>query len=275
MDLGSNFHAKLEPFLLIGKSMKGAAAAKLIQDVTSAPGVFVFSELLELSNIQELSGSEQYAQHLELLKLFSYKSYADYLQRKDSLPPLNPAQTVKLKYLTIVTLASERRILPYSVLLKELDMPSVRELEDLIIDAIYLDILRGKLDQKEEQLEVEYTMGRDLEPGKLESVLAALQDWHATTAAVLTTLDEKIADIAQAAAADKTKREAYDKQLNATLKELTDKQKEKTTPVNSGIPRRGTFDSMDVDEPENTKGKSSRRAPQEAFAKQQRKRNRF
>lgn len=55
MDLGSNFSVKLEPFLLMAKSLKGAAAAKLIQDATSAPGVFVFSELLELSNIQEVS----------------------------------------------------------------------------------------------------------------------------------------------------------------------------------------------------------------------------
>jgi len=54
MDLGSNFVAKLAPFLLIGKSVKGAAAAKLIQDATAAPGVFVFSELLELPNIQEV-----------------------------------------------------------------------------------------------------------------------------------------------------------------------------------------------------------------------------
>ncbi|KAG5219451.1 COP9 signalosome protein [Salix suchowensis] len=112
-------------------------------------------------------------------------------ERKDSLPPLNQAQTVKLKYLSIVTLASERRAL---------DMPSIRELEDLIIDAIYLDILRGKLDQKEEQLEVEYTMGRDLELGKLETVLEALKDWHSTTAAVLTTLDEKLVSISSAAA---------------------------------------------------------------------------
>lgn len=53
MDL-ANFSAKLEPFLLMAKSLKGAAAAKLIQDATSAPGVFVFSELLELPNIQEV-----------------------------------------------------------------------------------------------------------------------------------------------------------------------------------------------------------------------------
>jgi COP9 signalosome complex subunit 7 len=57
-------------------------------------------------------------------------------------------------------------------------MPTIRDLEDLIIDAIYLDILRGKLDQKEQQLEVEYTMGRDLEPGKIEDVLAALTNWY-------------------------------------------------------------------------------------------------
>ena len=46
--------ASLEPFLLISKSAKGAAAAKLIHDATSAPGVFVYAELLELPNIQEV-----------------------------------------------------------------------------------------------------------------------------------------------------------------------------------------------------------------------------
>ena len=49
-----NSAAKLEPFLLMSKSAKGAAAAKLIQDATSAPGVFVFAELLQLPNIQEV-----------------------------------------------------------------------------------------------------------------------------------------------------------------------------------------------------------------------------
>lgn len=59
-------------------------------------------------------------------------------------------------------------------------MPTIRDLEDLIIDAIYLDILRGKLDQKEQQLEVEYTMGRDLELGGIGEILAALNNWCVT-----------------------------------------------------------------------------------------------
>ena len=54
MDLGANFHAKLEPFLLMAKSAKGAAASKLVQDATAAPGVYVFSELLEQPSIQEV-----------------------------------------------------------------------------------------------------------------------------------------------------------------------------------------------------------------------------
>ena len=58
-----------------------------------------------------------------------------------------------------------------------LEIPTTRELEDLIIEAIYLDIVRGKLDQREQQFEVEYTMGRDLEPGKLEQLLVSLQNW--------------------------------------------------------------------------------------------------
>lgn len=54
MEVGTNFVAKLEPFLLMSKGAKGAAAAKLVQDATSAPGVFVFAELLEMPNVQEV-----------------------------------------------------------------------------------------------------------------------------------------------------------------------------------------------------------------------------
>ncbi|THH31586.1 hypothetical protein EUX98_g2628 [Antrodiella citrinella] len=64
MELGATTTAKLEPFLLMSKSAKGAAAAKLVQDATSAPGVFVFSELLELPNIQEASNIQMVFLHI-------------------------------------------------------------------------------------------------------------------------------------------------------------------------------------------------------------------
>lgn len=34
--------------------LKGAAAAKLIESATAAPGVFVFAELLEVPNVQQV-----------------------------------------------------------------------------------------------------------------------------------------------------------------------------------------------------------------------------
>ncbi|EIW65085.1 uncharacterized protein TRAVEDRAFT_109231 [Trametes versicolor FP-101664 SS1] len=226
MEIGTQHVAKLEPFLLMSKAAKGAAAAKLIQDATSAPGVFVFGELLDLPNIQELATHETHSRFYSLLQLFAYKTYADYIQHKDSLPPLNDAQTIKLKQLTLVSLAQDSRILPYNELLRVLDMPTVRDLEDLIIDAIYLDIVRGKLDQKEGQFEIEYTMGRDLEPGKLEQLLVSLQNWASTTAAVLATLDNKLSELSNRTVTAKTMKEVYDRGYQSTLKEVVDKQKE-------------------------------------------------
>ncbi|KAJ7632328.1 hypothetical protein FB45DRAFT_791341 [Roridomyces roridus] len=281
--------SKLEPFLLLAKSLKGAAAAKLIVDATSAPSVFVFSELLELPNIQELANNEAHQKSFALLKLFAYRTYQDYIQNKDAYPALNAAQTKKLKHLSIVTLASERRLLPYADLLRELDMPNVRELEDLIIDAIYLDILRGKLDQKEAQLEVEYTMGRDLAPGQLESVLAALRNWSETTASVLQTLDAKLAAVATTAVERRNRAAAHEKALQAALREASERAKERgggrggrTLGGVGNMSSSGYFgDAMDVDEPgavmgrdgqENVKGKGRKPAPPDL--KPQRKRNR-
>ena len=55
LDLCANAASKIETFLLLAKGAKGAAAAKLIENATSAPGVFNFGELLELPNVQEVS----------------------------------------------------------------------------------------------------------------------------------------------------------------------------------------------------------------------------
>lgn len=69
------------------------------------------------------------------------------------------------------------QILSYGKLQAELEISSIRELEDLIIDAIYQDIVRGKLDQKEQQFEVEFTMGRDLQTSQLPALLEELKAW--------------------------------------------------------------------------------------------------
>ena len=44
----------IEPFLLLLKDAKGAGAASVITQAMSAPNVYVFGEILDLPNIQEV-----------------------------------------------------------------------------------------------------------------------------------------------------------------------------------------------------------------------------
>jgi COP9 signalosome complex subunit 7 len=46
-----------EQFVLLAKSTKGMAAVELVKQVLEAPGVFVFGELLDMPNIQEVNHS--------------------------------------------------------------------------------------------------------------------------------------------------------------------------------------------------------------------------
>lgn len=49
--------------------------------------------------------------------------------------------------------------------------------QDLIIEAIYADIIHGKLDQKNKQVEVEYALGRDIKPETIGKIADILQEW--------------------------------------------------------------------------------------------------
>ena len=44
--------------------------------------------------------------------------------------------TRKLRLLTVVSLAEQNKLLPYNLLMSELEITTVRELEDLVIEGI-------------------------------------------------------------------------------------------------------------------------------------------
>ena len=53
--VGEKPNNPLEAFLLLGKSVRGIAATQLVQQVTEAPNIFVFGELLQLDGIKEVN----------------------------------------------------------------------------------------------------------------------------------------------------------------------------------------------------------------------------
>ncbi|BFZ23429.1 hypothetical protein BsWGS_26468 [Bradybaena similaris] len=181
----------LEPFLLLLKDAKGAGAASILNQAMGAPNVYVFGEFLDLPNVQELA-TGAYASVHQLLNVFAYGTYKDYKASTAQLPDLTPQQLTKLRHLTVVSLATRSKCIPYSVLLQELAMENVRNLEDLIIEVIYADIIRGKLDQIHQQLEVDCALGRDIHEKSLDEVVAVLEQWCTGCEGVLRSIEEQI-----------------------------------------------------------------------------------
>ncbi|BES96746.1 cop9 signalosome complex subunit [Nesidiocoris tenuis] len=213
----------LEQFVLLAKSAHGAAATELIRQVLAAPGVHVFGELLDMPTIKELENGP-FANAFRTLNIFAYGTYHDYLSDKANLVELTEVEKKKLQHLTIVTLATKMKCIPYSTLLKELDMKNVRDLEDLIIEAIYADIIHGKLDQKNSQLEVDYAIGRDTREEDLGVIIKTLQEWCDSCETVLNCVQSEITRANQAkhqALRHREKIEAEMTNIKKTLKSQT------------------------------------------------------
>lgn len=55
-----------------------------------------------------------------------------------------------------------------------------------------LDIIHGKLDQKNKQLEVDYAIGRDIRPEDISKISSTLQEWCDSCESVLHTIENQI-----------------------------------------------------------------------------------
>jgi COP9 signalosome complex subunit 7 len=186
--------AALEGFITLVQGNKGKACQMVIQQVLKDPKIYVFGELLAEPNVQELDKMPDLKPWLDLLRLFAYGTYSEYKANavKLKLPELKDQTLNKLKLLTIVSFAAQRKILPYDMLQKELDIGNVRDLEDMIIDCCYQGLIKGKLDQKKAAFEVASSIGRDIGPADVEDMIKKLQNWLDTSNSLIEHLDKKM-----------------------------------------------------------------------------------
>jgi len=105
--------------------------------------------------------------------------------------PLDQKAINKLKMLSIVEYASKEKLLMYDKLQQQLEVGSLRDLEDLIIECVYNGLLQGKLDQRKKAFEVQWVMGRDLHPSEVEDMIKTVENWLKASDQLLTVLDEK------------------------------------------------------------------------------------
>mmetsp|Transcript_11994 Transcript_11994/g.31117 ORF Transcript_11994/g.31117 Transcript_11994/m.31117 type:complete len:263 (-) Transcript_11994:76-864(-) len=185
-------NSSLEQYLILSKSAKGRAACALIQQAIANPSCFHFGELLDQANISSLDQAPDTKPFLDLLRIFAYGTYADYLQGQAAFPKLEEPQVAKLRMLTVVSLAAENRVINYATLLRDLGLSDTRTLEDLIIEGVYVGLFSGKLDQKRQEFQVEDTAGRDCKPGQLAEMIATLQAWVGASEDISKQLADKI-----------------------------------------------------------------------------------
>ncbi|KAK6121616.1 hypothetical protein DH2020_044643 [Rehmannia glutinosa] len=124
MDIEEKQAEHIEFFVKQASSLKGAALAGVVVEATSHPSLFAFSEILAVPNVLELEGTEN-SIFLDLLRMFAHGTWSEYKSVASRLPHLVPDQVLKLKQLTVLTLAETN---------KELDVSNVRELEDFLIN---------------------------------------------------------------------------------------------------------------------------------------------
>ncbi|GAB2232323.1 hypothetical protein Droror1_Dr00011355 [Drosera rotundifolia] len=213
----------IEYFVKQASSLKGSSLARPIVEATKSSSLFAFGEILALSNVAELQGTE-HSVYVDLLRLFAYGTWNDYKRNAGCLPSLVPDQVLKLKQLTVLTLAESSKVLPYDQLMQELDVTNVRELEDFLInECMYSGIVRGKLDQLRRCFEVQFAAGRDLRPEQLGGMIDILTDWLATSDNLLLSIQEKIKWADTMGELDKKHKKEVEDKVESVKKSISNK----------------------------------------------------
>ncbi|KAJ8603080.1 hypothetical protein CTAYLR_006681 [Chrysophaeum taylorii] len=245
-------HQALEQFTLLAKSLKGRAVVGIIQQTLSSKRVFVFGELLAMPNVQALRETE-HAPYLLLLELFAYGRYSQY-RSTEGLPELNPQQTLKLRQLSIVSIAREREVVPYALLHDELDVADVRNLEDVIIETIYAGLVSGKMDQKSKLFRVARAAARDVAVEDVPAMAAKLKQWAETADKLVAALDQNRQLGTQMRQEKKDRAAALESTVQELKKNLKDSADHTVAPDRLGA---ASYDGMDLERPKR-RGKRSR-----------------
>ncbi|XP_010523099.1 PREDICTED: COP9 signalosome complex subunit 7-like isoform X2 [Tarenaya hassleriana] len=223
MDIEQKQAEIIDQFVRRSSTCKGEALASILLEATSHPSLFAFSEIMAVPSVAELDGTTT-SVYLDVLRLFAHGTWTDYKCNAGRFPELVPDQILKLKQLTVLTLAETNKVLSYDDLMQELDVRNVRELEDFLInECMYMGIVRGKLDQLKRCFEVQFAAGRDIRPGQLGSMILTLSNWFNTSENLLVSIQEKIKWADNMGELDKKRRNEIEERVEEVKKSLSTK----------------------------------------------------
>lgn len=125
-----------------------------------------------------------------------------------------------------MSLARDRSNLSYDALQKALGLGSARELEELVITAIYAGLLHATLDPARQAVQVTSIAPlRDLAPGTIPYMISDLQCWADRCQSTLMDLEEQMNGIRAAAIARETEKRASEALFQGVVDSLGDSDK--------------------------------------------------
>ncbi|WKX90276.1 hypothetical protein Q1695_009263 [Nippostrongylus brasiliensis] len=172
-----------------------------IECAITNPRILNVSEMFNCPGIQALQQTNPLL--FKTLQVFSYGTVKD-LPKEVDLPP---AALSKLRQLSLISLAangSSNRQLPYAEVMHFLELSATRELEDIVIDAIYNKLIKARLDSKGQFVEVDDWASRDTPLEAIPDIIDMFQQFS-----------HRVADVRQSALQDADRRDA---QVLADLK---------------------------------------------------------
>jgi len=140
-----------QQFLVLCKDFKGSSQLEKVIEQILESDLYITSEFLSCPNIQALKSGNKY---YDTLYLFSILTYSDYKKNQAKYLNLNDKLLNKLKCVTILEIAKEKKFLEYSYLKNALDIKDNYELEELLFTLISRDLITGKINSKEQNVTI-------------------------------------------------------------------------------------------------------------------------
>lgn len=162
-------------------SMSPSICEDLAKRALSAPGLYCFGEIIDAMSAKADLSDPTVAKWIQYLRLFNYGQYSEYrklIRSNKELGALDTKQIAKLKQLTLASLGVNTRQLPFDQISKQIDIPQLTELEAFIVQAIYDNVISGKIDSLNRQLIVDRVIAREPSIDDLSRIHHTLQDWQ-------------------------------------------------------------------------------------------------
>lgn len=137
-----------------------------------------------------------------------------------NLPQLTDEQTLKLRLLSLLSLAASVKPLTYDTLMDSLSISAAADLESLVTTAIYASLITARLSPATSPPSVNVTAVaplRDVKPQSLPSMISFLADWETRCADVITDIEAEIAKVRTASAKRRTKERDDNELFEKTL----------------------------------------------------------